>query len=291
MLIGSYKGCPAGYTPCELIPEKSFLNKITNRCIQPASNESCLIKYFKIFIFFIFIFFIFIFFDFFKPVKKSELVTKQFIKNNHDAKITKIIKKDSITKSLSHNNYNINFWVYINNINFEDSNDKCILYMGSPPKLLNDSSLNFTHRTNLSIWLLKNTNKMRVIVGSDQDDKSAATICDIDNLPSQKWCSVNIAMKSNIVEIFINGNLRNRCTLNVFAPIITPGNMVVSPSGGFNGYISNMKYSNKALSPEEINKIYKLGPSLKSNIFYNRISYLLFFIFIFFSFFKLVKKK
>ena len=60
----------------------------------------------------------------------------------------------------------------------------------------------------------------------------------------------------------MDGNLVKSCILEGF-PIINKGDLYICKDGGYNGYISNLKYSNKALSTQEISKIYRAGPTLK----------------------------
>ena len=215
--------------------------------------------------------------------KASELVTKQFIPYIHDASIQKRISNGSIPTSSSGNEYNINFWVYVNDYGVRRNEDKCILYKGEAPNgVLNDASITSTGSNpnvhcNPSVWLLKNENKMRVVIGLDsrfsencdpsQTDQACqpgeldADFCEIDYFPLQKWVSVNITLRNNVIDIFFNGSLKKSCILKG-PPMVTTGDMLVCPDGGFNGYVSNMKYSNKALSADKIMSMYESGPTL-----------------------------
>jgi hypothetical protein len=215
--------------------------------------------------------------------KKSDTVTKQFIPYIHDASILKRISNGSIPTSSSGNEYNINFWVYVNDYGVRRNEDKCILYKGETPTgLLNDASLDSTGANpnvecNPSVWLLKDVNKLRVVVGLDkkasgncasgstqqacQSGELDADMCEIEYFPLQKWVAVNITMRNNVVDIFFDGTLKKSCVLTG-APIVSKGDLLVCPDGGFNGYVSNMKYSNKALAADKIFNMYKSGPTL-----------------------------
>ena len=96
------------------------------------------------------------------------------------------------------------------------------------------------------------------VCGNDVVDSET---CDIPNFPLQKWVCLNISLRSNVLDIFIDGSLVKSCILEGF-PIINKGDLYICKDGGYNGYISNLKYSNKALSTNEITKIYQAGPSL-----------------------------
>ena len=50
------------------------------------------------------------------------------------------------------------------------------------------------------------------------------------------------------------------------APVINNSDLLVCPSGGFNGFIANLNISDKALGSEEIKSIYRKGPTLKPGL-------------------------
>ena len=89
--------------------------------------------------------------------------------------------------------------------------------------------------------------------------------CDIEYFPLQKWVSVNIAITNNVLDIFIDGKLKKSCVLSG-SPAVNSRDLLVCPEGGFNGFISNLKASNKALPVKDIYKLYKKGPDLKPGL-------------------------
>ena len=217
-----------------------------------------------------------------KQASPSELVTKQFIPYIHDASIDKRISNGSIPRSSEGNEYNINFWIYVNDYSVRKAEDKCILYKGETPEgPLNDASIdaasgNPNLTCNPGIWLLKNVNTFRIIIGLEtnynqdecgptpqvcQSGAQDVDICEIENFPLQRWVNVNVTMRNNVIDIFFDGALKKSCILRGF-PILSNNDMLICPDGGFNGYISNMKYSNKALSIKKIESMYNSGPTL-----------------------------
>ena len=128
---------------------------------------------------------------------------------------------------------------------------------------------------NPSVWLLKNVNTLRDLVGLETNYNSGTCnptaaacesgaqdvdICDIENFPLQRWVNVNITMRNNVIDIFFDGALKKSCILKGF-PILTNNDMLICPNGGFNGYISNMKYSNKASPVAKLKQCINLVPS------------------------------
>ena len=158
------------------------------------------------------------------------------------------------------------------------SEDKCILYKGN----YNGALLNEEEHQNCNpgIWLLKNKNTLRVNIGwrnflprrcattkaSECVNVSQVESCDINNFPLQKWVNLNVSLRSNVSDIYMDGDLVKSCILSG-SPLSTKGDMRVCQDGGFNGYLSNLKYSNKPLSSNTISSIYRGGPTVKKSWF------------------------
>ena len=219
-------------------------------------------------------------YKFVKGKKRSVETTKQFIPYIHDATVDKTLNYGSIPESSQGNEYNINFWIYINDYTYRKDEDKCILYKGEKIGTLNNANIenNVNTKCNPGVWLLKNVNTLRVVIGLDtkygrqncsqtnpvcNDSVIDTEVCEIPHFPVQKWVDVNISLRNNVLDIFMNGTLKKSCILSGF-PTITKGDMFVCHDGGFNGYISNMKYSNKTLAVSKIEQMYKNGPTLSN---------------------------
>ena len=210
--------------------------------------------------------------------------TNKVIPYIHDAKVAKKIAGGAVPASSQGNEYNYNFWMYVNDYNYKYHNDKSVLFKGDETQQSNG---------NPSVWLLRRENTLRVSVGlqtrSDLDNARINSVlaesnnsnggcnssktqgknignCDIKNFPLQRWVNVNVSLYNNVVDVYINGQLEKSCVLNGF-PQLTKGNLHVGKDGGFNGYIANLRVSNRSLSYSQIQKYYKSGPSLKPGIF------------------------
>ncbi len=85
---------------------------------------------------------------------------------------------------------------------------------------------------------------------------------DISNIPVDKWICLVIRAKNTVMDVYVNGTITNRyypqgvMKQNYY-------NVHIGQNGGFNGYISRLKYDNSALSAVEIQNIYKKGPKTK----------------------------
>ena len=99
-------------------------------------------------------------------------------------------------------------------------------------------------------------------------------ICDVENIPLQRWVNVNISVHDNVIDVALDGQLVKSCILSGAPYISVEDSLRVSPkigtsgaSGGFNGYISNLTYTNKSLPLHRVYNTYKNGPTIKKGIF------------------------
>jgi hypothetical protein len=230
-----------------------------------------------------------------KVFSKSKLLIPYI----HDASIDKLFSNSSIPSSVSGNEYNINMWLYVNDYNYRRIYDKCILFKGSKTKISNSDKLNGIADSqgniynqnkygNPSIWLNGGENTLTVLTGLDTlisknncDQESGSSCedktgndyvdrCEVRNFPLQRWVNVNVSLRNNVLDIFMDGTLKKSCILKG-SPTTNAGDLHVFKEGtddqgpGFNGYISKLEYTNKALSTEEIMKRYSKGPTVKVN--------------------------
>lgn len=231
--------------------------------------------------------------------KKVFTKSKLLIPYIHDAQIDKLFSNSSIPRSVSGNEYNINMWLYVNDYKYRHDSDKCIVFKSD--SLSNTDTLDGidtdsqTTTGNPSIWLKKDENTLVVVTGLDtliggdinrcgddasncpSKDTSSETYvdkCEIKNFPLQRWVNVNVSLRNNVLDIFMDGTLKKSCILKG-SPTANAGDLHVLKTGtdnmtGFNGYLSKLEYTNKALSTDQIMKRYKKGPTVKvSNGFLN----------------------
>mgnify|MGYP001354916549 CR=1 FL=1 len=243
--------------------------------------------------------------------------TERFLTSIHDAKTYTKIGHGSLPASSQGNEYNYNFWIYVNDYNYKHNDFKFIL---------NKSEVGYEDYSNPGVFLMPGSNTLRVQVGLEtlitncekfedfstdeikeyfQNDKSSQSsstttptptptqaptpapvfttqkpveaesepetmidYCDIENIDLQRWLNLNITVTNNILDIYINGKLVKTCALKGF-PKKNKGSLHICNNGGFNGYIVNLRYSNRAISYNDIRKYYENGPMSKGNKFLN----------------------
>lgn len=131
------------------------------------------------------------------------------------------------------------------------------------------------------IFLKGTTNTMRVAMNTYANPY---TYLDIDNIPVQKWFHTALVCRKNSLEVYINGNLRNRIDfkgtlpyqnfqdLHVFSPLKrtireAQTYALTAPlayEGTFSGSMSNLIYLAYAASYTEIQALMNLGVSNKT---------------------------
>lgn len=87
----------------------------------------------------------------------------------------------------------------------------------------------------------------------------------IKNIPIQRWTCFNVSVHDRVVDIYKDGLLYHTEILDN-PPKINDYDMVLGNNGGFNGYLSRIVWSNKALSPGEIYNRYKEGPRISKTV-------------------------
>lgn len=98
----------------------------------------------------------------------------------------------------------------------------------------------------------------------------------VNNLPINKWVNVIIRMSNTTMDVYVNGRLAKRKTLDS-PPLQNYDSVNVCQNNGFSGYIADLKYYNKAIGTTEMQDIVSNGPSTSMNndeLIKNRPQYL-----------------
>jgi len=104
------------------------------------------------------------------------------------------------------------------------------------------------------------TNTMTIVMDSVNSGRPEKVV--IPNIPFKKWIHVALRLQNKILDVYINGILKQRVAFqNV--PKQNYGDVWVGRNGGFSGQISNLQYFDRALNAFQISNITMLGPNLK----------------------------
>ena len=155
-----------------------------------------------------------------------------------------------------------------------------------------DGLLHIMHKGNPSpyplmapgVFLKSNTNTLRVYMNSS---KTWNNYVDVENLPVKKWVHVGVIARDNSVEVYINGNLAKKLSMDgavlyqnfgnlyLFSQRPCVLNKAVIPSldtdilqifGTYTGNLSALSYFSYALSFTELQSIVAEGPSKQTEV-------------------------
>jgi hypothetical protein len=191
---------------------------------------------------------------YFQTYSVAGKLTRDFLPVIHDAKTAKRVNQGAIPASSQGNEYNLNFWMYINDYVYRFNEDKVVINRNYNPRVVLAAGTN-----NLKI-ITRVENKLEQVDEEEPTD-SLENVCEVKDIPLQRWVNVNISLNNKVVDVFVNGQLAKTCIINGY-PQPNVGSMDICPEGGFNGFMSSVRFSNSALSLSDINNYYKMGPSL-----------------------------
>ncbi len=159
------------------------------------------------------------------------------------------------------NQYTFNFWMFINGRgwNYRFGEWKHIFHRGSTPSMPIDDE----HSTNDKIvslntqlpgfWLSPKENRLNCVLTTGKNGEERITIDDIE---INKWINITMVLNRNNVALYRNGLLEK--SINLFEKIgNTKDAVYVNYFGGFAGNMAYLQYFNRALTPEEVKKLYE----------------------------------
>jgi hypothetical protein len=157
-------------------------------------------------------------------------------------------------------------WININDLTYKENQYRHIFHKGNDKINTTSPNNGIISPNNAPGLYIAPSNEIKddktsslVVVMNTFNNISEQII--IDNIPIKKWVSVIIRCQGNIFDIFINGTLTRRHVFDS-VPKQNYGDVYVAMNGGFDGYISLLKYYNKAIGIGEIQSIIKSGPNL-----------------------------
>ena len=178
--------------------------------------------------------------------------------------------------------FTVSMWLYIDDWNYKTSSNKFVFSIGLPqPKgesinvlngvlTANQNNLLLTashlpnsapadsHLPDLSVetnlqQLLQN--KTSIAMFKDMND----TVCNMVEIPLQRWVSVTVVVNGNTMDTYVNGKLRRSCVLPTV--VYVPSGPLTMRLGEFGGLYSAVQMWNQQLTPDVIYGIYLQGPS------------------------------
>jgi hypothetical protein len=162
-------------------------------------------------------------------------------------------------------------WMFIKPVQKDSTSTQHVFSKGAGSKM--DCTATGAFSNNAPGVYLTNVNTLNVLmdtviqpacsVTSGTPAKINPTIS-IDNMPINKWFNVVIRLTNNTLDVYINGRLTQRAVLTA-VPNQNYDDVFICNGGGFNGYISDLKYFNSAIGTTQINALVSSGPNTSIN--------------------------
>jgi len=130
---------------------------------------------------------------------------------------------------------------------------KPIFVKGNPT-----STQNTVYETNGPGMYIQSDNGVGKLTFALDDVENGQNIMEISNVPLQKWVHIAYRLQNTILDVYVNGVIQNRHQMRN-AP--KQNYYDVTVCGGFSGYLSNLRYYNRALNVFDINNIIMWGPN------------------------------
>lgn len=221
---------------------------------------------------------VFLIYTFYKGYKDYQTYSPYLIDGITDATVPQKFSAKQL-KPPSDNQYGTeftySFWIFLKDVNFSASNTTAscstselpmlhVFHKGSYDFIPNGSST--TENSNSvyypllqmpGVWVYPNTNKLNIRFNTYENVVETA---DIGNIPLNMWVNIIVVLIGSSIDIYVNGNLKKRTKLSG-VPKINYGDFYTTNWGGFQGYLSRLRYFNYAIQPFMVDQIYKLGPS------------------------------
>jgi hypothetical protein len=180
------------------------------------------------------------------------------IKGSKDAKKSLVIAQDpadpnSVPLNRSDNEvggteFTYSLWFVVDNFVYNKDKWKHVFHKGNNPPYPNRAP---------GVYLHPNKNSLRIYMNTYE---KILEYVDIDNIPVRKWIHLGIVLKEKILDVYVNGLLKKRHVFDSL-PRQNFGDVWINLNGGFEGYISKMRYFQYALNYNDIENIVEDGPS------------------------------
>lgn len=148
-------------------------------------------------------------------------------------------------------------WIFINDVSSSNGKYKHIFSKGNNIDVQNNG-LNFPNNAP-GMYIYPNTNDLLILMNTYETINQEITINDI---PIGKWVNVILRCRNKTLDVYINGTITKSVNLNG-VPKQNYGDVFVAMNGGFDGYISDLRYYDYSLGLNDISGLTTMGANLE----------------------------
>ena len=177
---------------------------------------------------------------------KHALVISQNPENTNYIPIKRSEDRDGIE-------FTYQFWLTVEDFSYKKGEWKHIMHKGNSSSYPNRAP---------GVWIHPDNNTIRVYMNTQN---KILEYVDIENIPVRKWLHIAIVLRNKDLDVYVNGYLKVRKELSSL-PRQNEGDFWVNMYGGFEGYVSRVRYYNYAVDFATIDNEIREGPSSSSCI-------------------------
>jgi len=152
-------------------------------------------------------------------------------------------------------------WLFVDDFLYKEHEYKHVFHKGNDNFNVSTPPVGMSYPNNApGLYITPDTNALLVVMNTFDKINDEVIIKD---LPLNKWVNVIIRVSNqHQLDIYINGTLAKRHIL-AGIPKQNYGDVYACMNGGFSGYLSSLKYYNKALGTNDIQSLVDNGPCIK----------------------------
>jgi len=152
-------------------------------------------------------------------------------------------------------------WLFVDDFLYKEHEYKHVFHKGNDNFNVSTPPVGMSYPNNApGLYITPDTNALLVVMNTFDKINDEVVVND---LPLNKWVNVIIRVSNqHQLDIYINGTLAKRHIL-AGIPKQNYGDVYACMNGGFSGYLSSLKYYNKALGTNEIQSLVDNGPCIK----------------------------
>lgn len=148
-------------------------------------------------------------------------------------------------------------WIFLEGYSYKENEYKHIFHKGND----NMNPLGLIKPINApGLYLTPNTNDLLVVMNTFDEITEEILVKDI---PINKWVNIVVRVRNQKqLDVYINGVLTKR---HILGSVVRQNyeDVYVTMNGGFDGYISSLRYFNSALDSSYIKSLVSNGPNMK----------------------------
>ena len=144
--------------------------------------------------------------------------------------------------------FSYQFWFLIEDFSYNSGKWKHMFHKGNASSYPNRAP---------GVWIHPNTNSIRVYMNTQE---KILEYIDVKNIPLRKWVNMAIVLRNKELDIYVNGYLKSKKVLESL-PRQNDGDFWINMYGGFDGFMSKVRYFNHAIDFTTIDNSIRDGPS------------------------------